>query len=166
MALELTTGEEITWRAHPTWRGIAYFYLKRLFVIVLILVLLGFMDSKDFLVQTGHVVLIGFILIVAVGLWGWIRRLITNYTITNKRVVLETGIIIRRRNECPLYRIQNTVVLVSIPERILHIGRVNIDTAADQPGPEIVFWGVDNPYSVVSYLTAHTGSHADVPPAV
>ena len=166
MGFEPTTGEKIIWGAHPTWRGITYFYLKRLFVIVVILVLLGFMDSKDFLVQTGHVVLIGFILIVAVGLWGWIRRLITSYTITDKRVVLESGIIIRRRDECPLYRIQNTIVLVSIPERVLRIGRINIDTAADQIGPEIVFWGVDDPYAVASYLTAHTGSHADAPPAV
>lgn len=158
MAFQPSPGEKIIWQDNPSWRGMLFFYMKNLFFVVIALVVLGFMASKGVLVSTGVVVLLGFVFVAGVMLWGYVKRMITRYTITNTRVVEESGLLIRRTDGCSLQRIQNTIVLISIPERMLGVGRVNIETAAEEQGAGLLLWGIKNPYAVASHLSARAPS--------
>lgn len=154
MSFQCSIGEKIVWTAHPSWKGMLFFYIKNLFFVAITLAILGFMANKDALVSTTDVVLIGVVLVVFVAFWGWIRRRLTTYTITNMRVVQESGLIVRRRDECSLQRIQNTIVLINIFERLFGVGKINVDTAAEAAGAPLIIWGIEDPYAVASHLRA------------
>ena len=56
----------------------------------------------------------------------WVSRL---YVLTNRRVMRIRGVFNVEMFECPLDRIQNTEVQLSITERLVRVGTVMIETA-------------------------------------
>src|ERR1035437_807980 len=154
MDMKLVDNEKVIYRGHPSSRGLYSFYLGKGLLVILLIVLLGFLSSQG-VVSTSIVVLASLVLVATLIGWGKIRCLVTMYTITSQRIRQETGVFVRNRDECPLHRIQNVKVQINLVERALGIGRINIETASDAPGPDIVFWGIKNPYAISSTLSAH-----------
>ncbi len=91
------------------------------------------------------VVLVAFIGVLLAGL---LMRLRTTYTITNRRLTINIGILSREEHETRLERVQNVNTNQTVLERILRVGTVDFDTAAEA-GFDFKFRGVASPREIV-----------------
>ena len=95
---------------------------------------------------------------------GFIRRMATVYTITNRRLNIKRGIFARDIQETRLERVQNVNYSQTVFQRLLQVGDVDFDTAASDADNLFVFNGVANPQEVVTQVDRATslgagGSH-------
>lgn len=159
MSFQPSPGEQIIFQGHPSWRSILAFYLKGLLIgiiIALIAKLLGEGFATVFiivLIALGLSVLIGFI-----------KRIATVYTITNRRLNIKRGIFARDIQETRLERVQNVNYSQTVFQRMLKVGDVDFDTAASDADNLFVFNGVADPQGVVTRVDQATslgagGSH-------
>ncbi len=150
MALNLGPGEQIVFEGHPSWRAILGFYLKGALLIAVIVALTVFYGNTigDDVSETAITIeLIGGGAIVA--LVGFLRRVATRYTITNRRLHIKHGMISRNVQETKIERVQDVNYRQSMFQRIMQIGDVDFDTAATNPDGDFVFAGVAQPERVV-----------------
>ena len=69
-----------------------------------------------------------------------------NYYITDERVILEGGILLKKIKSVPYHKITDVSIFQNIIERLLNISTVNIHTAGTgMQIPEIRFFGMRNP---------------------
>jgi membrane protein YdbS with pleckstrin-like domain len=68
---------------------------------------------------------------ISVAMFQWASRL---YVLTNRRVMRIKGVLHVHVFECPLTRIQNTHLSFSLPQRLLRIGSIHIETAGTLGG--------------------------------
>ena len=61
---------------------------------------------------------------------GFVRRVATHYTITDRRLHIRRGILSRTEQHTTIDRVQNVETHQTLLERVLRIGTVNFDTAA------------------------------------
>ena len=159
MSFNPSPGEQIIFQGHPSWRSILAFYLKGLLIGLIIAViakLLGEGFATVFI-----------IILIALGLSvliGFIRRMATVYTITNRRLNIKRGIFARDIQETRLERVQNVNYSQTVFQRMLQVGDVDFDTAASDADNLFVFNGVANPQDVVTQVDRATsvgagGSH-------
>lgn len=134
---------------HPSWRSIIDFYLKGI-AATAVIALAAALISGAIGDQTnkGLVVLIAIIGVGLTVLVGFVRRVATSYTITNRRLHIKRGIISRTIQETRLERVQNVNYRQNFIQRILQIGDVDFDTAASSDF-DFVFGGVAEPADVV-----------------
>jgi uncharacterized membrane protein YdbT with pleckstrin-like domain len=142
-------GEEIFFHGHPSWRSMLAFYVRGLLVAVVAGVLAGVVSratgrSVD-VAWVGAAVLVVFVLVLV---WGLLRRLATTYTITNRRLTIDIGILSRELHETRLERVQNVNSRQHLLERLLGVGTVDFDTAGGA-AYDFKFRGVDNPRQIV-----------------
>ncbi len=127
----------------------APFYFKGLIASLLAGVVAGLVSRlADGHVEVGWVlaaVLVVFAVLVTIG---QIRRIQIRYAITNQRLTIETGLLSRELHQTRLERIQNVNSSQSMFERILQIGTVNFDTAAEAEF-DFSFRGVGDPRGIV-----------------
>jgi uncharacterized membrane protein YdbT with pleckstrin-like domain len=109
--------------------------------LVVVLVLL-FLDVR--LVHgeapAGVDVLILLVLLAGVGLWAivvWLRWTSSSFTITDQRVILDTGVLARGSRVIALDRVQDVATRQGLLGRALGYGRVEID-AAGSSGAEVL----------------------------
>jgi len=95
-------------------------------------------------------VLIVFLVMLA---WGFVRRVATTYTITNRRLTIRSGLLSRELHECRLERVQNVNTRQRMLERMLGIGTVDFDTAAGA-AYDFSFRGVEDPGRIVRTVNA------------
>ena len=95
-------------------------------------------------------VLIVFLVMLA---WGFVRRVATTYTITNRRLTIRSGLLSRELHECRLERVQNVNTRQRMLERMLGIGTVDFDTAAGA-AYDFSFRGVEDPGGIVRTVNA------------
>ena len=152
MGIDLSPGERVIFRGHPSWRAILGFYLKGILLAALagaIVKLFGAGSATVFLV-----------VLVAIGiavLAGFLKRVATTYTITNRRLNIKRGIVSREIQETRLERVQNVNYRQSIYQRIMQIGDVDFDTAATDDY-NFIFSGVADPGDVVHGVDRATGT--------
>ncbi len=153
-SLNLSPGERVIFRGHPSWRAILGFYLKG----VLIAAVAGAVAK---LVGAGAVTvfLIVLAVIAATVLAGFLRRVATTYTITDRRLNIKRGMVSREIQETRLERVQNVNYRQSVYQRIMQIGDVDFDTAATDDY-DFVFVGVADPEQVVQAVDKATGAGA------
>ena len=145
---------------HPSWRSIIDFYIKGLLItaVICFLVAIGTEvadDRNDSLVVILAVVGVGVTVLV-----GFIKRVATSYTITNRRLHIKKGIVSRTIQETRLERVQNVNVTQGVIQRLFQIGDVDFDTAAGDDY-NFIFAGVANPDEVVEQVDRAT--HAASP---
>lgn len=148
----LSPGEQLIFRGHPSWRAILGFYLKGVLVAAVagaIAKLLGAGGGTVFLVVLA-------VIAIAV-LAGFVKRVATVYTITNRRLNIKRGIVSREVQETRLERVQNVNYRQSIYQRAMQIGDVDFDTAATDDY-NFVFAGVADPAEVVHAVDQATGA--------
>jgi uncharacterized membrane protein YdbT with pleckstrin-like domain len=141
--LRLSPGERVIFRGHPSWRANLGFHLKGLLVAVVagaVAKLVGAGSLAVFLVVLA--------VLAATVLAGFLRRMATAYTITDRRLNIKRGIVSREVRETRLERVQNVSYSQSVYQRVVRIGDVDFDTAATDDH-DFVFAGVADPADVV-----------------
>lgn len=162
MAFNPGPGERIVFEGHPSWRAILDFYVKGILitgVLVALVVLYGKTIGDDVSEGTALGVLVVGALITAVA--GFVKRVATRYTITNRRLNIKHGIISREVQETRLGRVQDVNYSQSLTQRMLMIGDVDFDTASNDP-TDFVFSGVADPAGIVQAVYDAT-SHEEGP---
>jgi uncharacterized membrane protein YdbT with pleckstrin-like domain len=152
MGLNLSPGEQVIFEGHPSWRAILGFYLKGILVAALaglVVALIGASGSTVFLVVL--------VVIALTVLIGFIKRVATTYTITDRRLNIKRGIVSREVQETRLERVQNVNYRQSVYQRLMQIGDVDFDTAATDDY-DFVFAGVADPEDVVHRVDQATGA--------
>jgi uncharacterized membrane protein YdbT with pleckstrin-like domain len=140
----------VIYRGHPSWRAIIGFYLKGALVGAAAGVLAGLIDSS-----TGLGILVFAVVLAITILVGFIKRVATVYTITDRRLNIKVGIIARKVQETRLQRVQNVNYNQGVYERIMQIGNVEFTTAGTDES-NFVFAGVAQPEEVVQNVEQAT----------
>ena len=147
--MDLEPGEHIIFQGHPSWRSILGFYIKGLVLVVIgAAVAAGATRIAGDEVDTGLVTVVAIVLLAAVLVAGWVKRLFTTYTISDHRLHIRRGIIARAEQQTLINRVQNVNTHQSVIQRFLMIGNVNFDTAANDDF-DFEFAGVASPAAVV-----------------
>ncbi|MEX2107483.1 MAG: PH domain-containing protein [Solirubrobacterales bacterium] len=153
MGIQLSPGEQMIFEGHPSWRAILGFYLKGILIAAVVAAIAKLILD----VSTSVVFVIVAVLIGLTVLIGFIKRVATTYSITNRRLNIKRGIISREIQETRLERVQNVNYRQSVYQRIMQIGDVDFDTAATDDY-NFVFAGVANPGDVVHQVDQATGA--------
>jgi uncharacterized membrane protein YdbT with pleckstrin-like domain len=142
-------GEEIFFHGHPSWRSLAGFYAKGLTGSLVVGVLVGVITRiADHHVEIGWVVVAIVVVFLVLMAIGQLRRIQTTYSITNRRLAIETGLLSKQLHQTRLERVQNVNCDQSLGARILRIGTVDFDTAAEAEFG-FSFRGVGEPRGIV-----------------
>ena len=156
VSLNLSAGEQVIFEGHPSWRSILDFYIKGILATVAIALIAGFVTGLgDGGADSGLVTVIALVGIALTLLAGFVKRVATNYTITDRRLHIKRGIVSRTIQETRLERVQNVNYNQSVIQRMLQIGDVDFDTAAGDDY-NFVFAGVAQPEEVVEQVDAAT----------
>ncbi len=155
MAFSTSPGEQIIFQGHPSWRAILAFYLQGLAIGAVIAVIAYIAGSSGAVVFGIVLVALGIAVLI-----GYIKRMATTYTITNRRLNIKRGIFARDIQETRLERVQNVNYTQTVFQRILRVGDVDFDTAASDSENEFVFNGVGDPQEVVTQVDKATSAGA------
>jgi uncharacterized membrane protein YdbT with pleckstrin-like domain len=152
--LSLNPGERVIFEGHPSWRAILGFYLKGIAIATVIALIATLFGAGGGLVFLIVLVLVGLTVLV-----GFVKRVATTYTITDRRLNIKRGIVSREIQETRLERVQNVNYRQSVYQRLMQIGDVDFDTAATDDY-NFVFAGVADPADVVHAVDQATGASA------
>lgn len=142
------TGEQMFFHGHPCWRSRLGFYIKGFVAAVLAGALAGVVTAiGSGTVEVGWVAAVVLVAFVVMLLAGFLRRLRTTYTITDRRLTIDTGLLSRAHRETRLQRVQNVNTRQTLLERILRVGSVDFDTAAGTQD-DLCFRGVSDPHQI------------------
>ena len=149
MAPKLHPGEQVLYEGHPSWRAILDFYLKGIaataVIALIVAVVTGLGDGGP---DEGLVTIIALVGVALTILIGFVKRVATSYTITDRRLHIKRGIVSRTIQETRLERVQNVNYHQGVIQRLLQVGDVDFDTAAGDDY-NFVFAGVAEPADVV-----------------
>jgi uncharacterized membrane protein YdbT with pleckstrin-like domain len=161
VAPKLAPGEQVMFEGHPSWRSILDFYLKGLLLTLIVAFVVAAVTkvTGDKQVDAGLVTLVAVIGVAVVVLAGFLKRIATDYMITNRRLHIKRGIVSRDIQETRLERVQNVNYSQSIIQRALQIGDVDFDTAAGDDY-NFIFAGVAQPEKVVERVDRAVSSSA------
>jgi uncharacterized membrane protein YdbT with pleckstrin-like domain len=141
MPTPLMPGERSIALVRQHWSVVAGHVLGALVVIVVAIVLNAVLPTHiGSLTITTVKTVIALILIVASVLWAGLRLLrwrFATYHLTDKRIVMEGGILSRTAETIPLDRIQNTVIHRPIGDRLIGAGDIEIESAG-RDGVEVL----------------------------
>jgi uncharacterized membrane protein YdbT with pleckstrin-like domain len=150
--MDLQSGERIIYQGHPSWRAIIGFYLKGALIGAAAGVIAALIDSTEVGILVFAIVLAITILV------GFIKRVATVYTITDRRLNIKRGIVARKVQETRLQRVQNVNFNQTVYQRAMQIGDVDFDTAGTDDS-NFTFAGVAQPEQVVEQVDRAT--HGD-----
>jgi uncharacterized membrane protein YdbT with pleckstrin-like domain len=149
VSANLAAGEKVIFEGHPSWRAILGFYLKGLVFAagIGIVVALGTRISGDDVNKSLVFVVVLVVLALTVAI-GFLKRISTTYTISDRRLHIKRGIISREVQETRLERVQNVNYNQTLYQRIVQVGDVDFDTAGSGDY-DFSFDGVADPEDVV-----------------
>ncbi len=125
------------------------FYIKGLLVSVAAGVLAGIVTAVAVgHVQAGWVVAAVLVVFVVMLVSGQLRRIQTTYSITNRRLTIESGLVSKRIHQTRIERVQNVNCTQSLIGRLARIGTVDFDTAGESEF-DFSFYGVHDPRGIV-----------------
>jgi uncharacterized membrane protein YdbT with pleckstrin-like domain len=163
VALNLSPGEQVIFQGHPSWRAILGFYLKGTLITAIVAAIVAAVTAvTGDEVDKALVTIIAIVGVAVTILVGFIKRVATTYTITNRRLNIKRGIVSREVQETRLERVQNVNYDQSVFQRAMQIGDVDFDTAAGDDY-NFIFAGVAQPEVVVDQVDKATrggGGHA------
>jgi uncharacterized membrane protein YdbT with pleckstrin-like domain len=142
-------GEQVFFHGHPSWRSMLGFHLRGLGGAVVAGVIAGLVTraaaGRIELIWVLVAVLAVFVLVLLTGV---LRRMRTTYTITNRRLTIDFGLVSREMHETRLERVQNVRSRQTMLQRVLGVGTVDFDTAAGA-AYDFAFHGVEDPTRIV-----------------
>jgi uncharacterized membrane protein YdbT with pleckstrin-like domain len=128
----LAEDEEIALDLHPHW--------KQLVVPVLLVpIVVGVATYVIFLIPHGSaqrwlqwaVVIVAALLLLRFSLWPYLKWQTTHYVLTNRRVIIRTGVLGRSGRDIPLTRVNDASFHHSLFERMLGCGTLTIESAGE-----------------------------------
>jgi len=140
--------EWVLFSGHPCWRSMLGFHVRWFVLAVLAGAVAGVATIQAKHVQVRWVALAVVVVAVYSVLRGLARRAATTYTVTDRRLVIERGLVRRDLQEAPLWRVQNVFAHQSLRQRLLGVGSVHFDTAAGAEF-DFCFTGVQRPRDLV-----------------
>ena len=152
MSIRLHPGEKILFEGHPSWRAMLDFYIKGIIAAALLGLALQLIFGNS-----GTTFLVILVAVAATVVIGFVRRMATTYTITDRRLNIKRGIIAREIQETRLERVQNVNYRQGVFQRLMQIGDVDFDTASTGDDYNFVFAGVADPADVVHRVDEATG---------
>jgi uncharacterized membrane protein YdbT with pleckstrin-like domain len=153
VSLNLSPGEQVIFEGHPCWRAILGFYLKGVLVAIVLGVIAKLLGNN----ASAFIVIL--VVLALTLLIGFLKRVATTYTITDRRLNIKRGIVSREIQETRLERVQNVNYNQTIFQRMLNVGDVDFDTAAGDDY-NFIFAAVSDPADVVTKVdqATHTGA--------
>jgi uncharacterized membrane protein YdbT with pleckstrin-like domain len=127
MANELMPGETLVMKEHQHW----IVMIKPLLLPIAIVVLVALLDAFK-TIPSDYRILATLAAVALLGLWlivVWVRWNSRSFTITDRRVILDTGIVSRASKVIALDRVQDISTNQSLLGRMLGYGRIEIDSA-------------------------------------
>jgi uncharacterized membrane protein YdbT with pleckstrin-like domain len=152
--VDLQPGEKVLYEGHPSWRAILGFYLKGIVIAAVAGVI------ANFAADSGTAIAVFAVVVGLTILAGFIKRVATTYTITDKRLNIKRGIIARKVQETRLGRVQNANFTQNVYERVMQVGDVEFTTAGTEES-NFVFAGVAQPEEVVQKVDVATHASPD-----
>jgi len=156
--------ETVIYSGHPSWRSMLDFHLAGLLLAAAGGAIAWAASSIGYAIAVFAALLALSILV------GFLRRVATHYTITDRRLHIRTGILSRTEQHTTIDRVQDVETHQTLLERVLRIGTVNFNTAATEES-EFTFEGVATPRTVVAAVdraqqaaAAAAGPPASAPP--
>jgi uncharacterized membrane protein YdbT with pleckstrin-like domain len=148
-SIQLAQDEHVVFEGHPSWRATLAFYIKGVLgAVVLLAAYAGIVSLFGDGADTTTLTIVGIVLLLLVIVGGYVWRMATTYTITNRRLHIKRGVVARKTQEARLERVQNVNTDQSVLQRLLRVGTVDFDTAGtDEHG--FKFEGVADPLEVV-----------------
>lgn len=156
MKVYLQKGEKTLYRATPKGKILVLWFFTRVifysfaisFLLNYVFIFLGiinFMAGGAFAFAYNYLlVFVGIIILVF--LYHVALRSTYKYYITDERVILEGGILLRKIKSVPYHKITDVSISQNILERVLGISKANVHTAGTgMQRPEIQFVGLINP---------------------
>ena len=131
--------EQIIYEGRPSWRSILGFYIVGLIAVAAAAGIAFVVSGGGLAAAVGAG---AFVLLLLVG---WLKRISTRYSITDRRLRIQRGIIARNVDEARLDRVQNVSVNQGVLQRILQVGTVDFDTASNRPDDTFQFRGIAQP---------------------
>jgi len=156
VAPKLQPGERVIYEGHPSWRSIVGFYLKGLAlttVVALIVAAATSLTSDG--ANAGLVLLVALAGVALTVLVGFVKRVATSYTVTDRRLHIRSGIVARTVQETRIHRVQNVHYRQTLLQRVLGVGDVDFDTATGHDY-SFTFTGVATPSQVVQLVNQAT----------
>jgi uncharacterized membrane protein YdbT with pleckstrin-like domain len=158
--VELSPGESVIFQGRPSWRSILGFY----FVGLIIAAAAGVVGAVA--ASTGVGVAIGAGVFVIALIAGFLKRYFTKYTITNRRLRVQRGVLTRNVQETRIDRLQDHTIRQTLLERILKVGTIDFDTSGEEHAQLFRFDGVANPEAIILDIdrVVRQGESAALPP--
>jgi uncharacterized membrane protein YdbT with pleckstrin-like domain len=146
--VELADGERVLFCGHPSWRSMVPFYVKGLLLAVVVGAAAGVLSAvaSSGSVEAGWVVAAVLVVFAIVLCAGFVNRTRMTYTISTRRLTLETGLLARDIHETRLDQVQSVTASQSLVERLMDVGTVAFDTPS---GSAFTFTGVARPRRLV-----------------
>ncbi|HEX4107134.1 MAG TPA: PH domain-containing protein [Solirubrobacteraceae bacterium] len=139
---KMLQGDHVIYSGHPSWRSMLDVHLGGLLLAVVAGVIGDLVKDVGIGIAAFAVV---FLLTLGIG---YLRRMATLYTVTDRHLHIRQGILTRREQQTTIDRVQNVSTSQSLFERVLLIGTVDFDTAGTEQS-EFQFVGVASPRQVV-----------------
>jgi uncharacterized membrane protein YdbT with pleckstrin-like domain len=144
--VDLHPGERIIYEGHPSWRSILRFYILGL-LLVAAAAAIGEVASG-----VGISAVAGVAVLLIVLLVGWLKRVMTRYLITTRRLQIRRGILSKHVEETRVDRVVDVTVHQSLLSRMLAIGDVDFDNASAQQGDLFRFGGIAHPHQITDAI--------------
>jgi membrane protein YdbS with pleckstrin-like domain len=161
------TTEETLWRGTPSWALLFGKIVRAALAAVLLplILYLGYdwlsayspaiQDKHDTIFRVGWLTTLAVVLLLAIQvIVALVRIKSTLYTITNQRVIIETGIVSKSVEDIDLRTIDDTSFQQRVLDRLLGIGNVTI-VSSDKMAPTYVLHGVPDPRGLRETIRSH-----------
>ena len=136
--MELMQGEALVWRGRPSWRAMMSFWISVAVLAIVVLVVGNLIDQTTWSGLAAAIIL-------ALGLAkGWIARVATLYTVTDRRLIIRRGILARKERAAHIDRVQNVNLTQSFFDRLFGVGALDFDTAGTEDS-DFKFIGIADP---------------------
>ena len=153
--MENEQNEQVIYEGRPSWRSILGFYILGLVIVAVAAGIAYLVSGGGLAAAVGAAVFVGLLLL------GWIKRISTRYSITDRRLRIQRGIVARKVEEARLERVQNVTVNQGVLERILQVGTVDFDTASNRADDTFQFRGIAQPERITRLVDeAHAANEA------
>jgi uncharacterized membrane protein YdbT with pleckstrin-like domain len=136
--MDLMQGEALVWQGRPSWRATMSFWISVAILAIVVLVVGILVDQTTWAGLAAAIIL-------AVGLAkGWLERVATLYTVTDRRIIIRKGILARKERAAHIDRVQNVNLTQTFFDRIFGVGTLNFDTAGTEDS-DFSFAGIADP---------------------
>jgi uncharacterized membrane protein YdbT with pleckstrin-like domain len=153
--MDTEQNEQIIYEGRPSWRSILGFYIVGLIGVAVA-------GGIAFLVSGGGLAAaVGAGAFVLLLLVGWLKRISTRYSITDRRLRIQRGIVARNVEEARVERVQNVTVKQGVLERILQVGTVDFDTASNRADDTFQFRGIADPGEITRLVDRAHEAHEE-----